>query len=285
LESLKIWWNKYGNAVTIVAVIILIVVVGKQRFESFRERRTAQAMTDLDSASSPQAVEEIITANKSSVVTPLARLRLGSFYFNAEQYSLALSTYEEFLAKHPRHNFAPVAELGLAHSLEATGKVSEAADKFEKFLQKNPDSFLSIPARLGLGRTLILSGKKDEGKAVLDLLITEKAGSRWAVYADELARAKDRLKIPQIPSTTDLSSFFSPEMSPLQILEEPVDEEASVTDETSADDNTETVAVEQETEAGEQEITEKTESAEEIVTEEDEEVTSAAPEGAVDEES
>ncbi|NLB68819.1 MAG: hypothetical protein GX804_03910, partial [Lentisphaerae bacterium] len=125
----------------------------------------------------------------------------------------------------------------------------------------------------------------DEGKAVLDLLITEKAGSRWAVYADELARAKDRLKIPQIPSTTDLSSFFSPEMSPLQILEEPVDEEASVTDETSADDNTETVAVEQETEAGEQEITEKTESAEEIVTEEDEEVTSAAPEGAVDEES
>ena len=60
-------------------------------------------------------------------------------------------------------------------------------------------------------RSLILAGKKDEGKKVLDLFITENAGTRWAAYADELIKAKNRLVLPSAPAAADLSTFFSAE--------------------------------------------------------------------------
>ncbi len=228
LESLKKWWSAHGNAVTIAMIAILVAVIGVQQYGRMKKRAASETIMTLETARSTQAVEEIIAADKSSVATPLARLRLAAMYFSQEQHALAQSTYEEFLKKHPKHQMAPVAEVGLAHSLEATGKVDEAAEKFRAFVEANTNSYLTTTARLGLGRSLILAGKKDEGKAVLDLLITETAGSRWAGYADELARAKDRLIIPAAPASTDLSDFFSPEQNPAAILVEPPEDSVAV---------------------------------------------------------
>lgn len=228
LEALKKWWNSHGNVVTIAAIVVLVAVIGVQQYGRMKQSASSEALMSLQQAGSPQALEEIIAGNRSSVVTPLARLRLAALYFEQEQYALALSTYEEFLKKHPKHQMLAVAELGLAHSLEANGKVDEAAEKFRAFVEANPDSYLTTTARLGLGRSLILAGKKDDGKAVLDLLITETAGTRWAAYADELVRAKDRLTIPAAPASTDLSTFFSPEQSPSSILFEPPEDSATV---------------------------------------------------------
>lgn len=213
LEALKDWWDAHGNKVTIVMIAMLVAVIGFQQYGRWRERANVKSMSDFDSARTPEALEELITANSSSVVTPLARLRLASVYFNDEKFALSQSAYEGFLAENAKHRFAPVAQMGLAHCLEANGQVSEAADKFRRFAEANPGSFLAPTARLGLGRCLILSGKVDEGKKVLDLFLTEKAGTRWAAYADELIRSMDIITIPSAPASTDLSSFFSAEES------------------------------------------------------------------------
>jgi len=213
LEALKDWWDAHGNKVTIVMIAVLVAVIGFQQYGRWRERAGAKSMSDFDSARTPEALEEIIAADASSAVTPLARLRLAGIYFNDEKFALSQSAYEGFLAKNAKHRFAPVAELGLAHCLEANGQVAEAAEKFRLFAEANPNSFLAPTARLGHGRCLILSGKAEEGKKVLDLFITEKAGTRWAAYADELIRSMDIITIPSAPAPTDLSSFFSAEES------------------------------------------------------------------------
>ncbi len=213
LEALKDWWNSHGDKVTMGLIAVLVAVIGWQQYGRWHNRTTARAMSEFDSARTPEALELLINDNASKTVTPLARLRLASIYFADEKYTLAQSTYEAFLAENTDHPMADVAQVGLAHCLEATGKVEEAAAKFKAFAEENQDSFLAPMARIGLGRCLILGGKRDEGKAVLDLFITEKAGTRWASYADELLRSKDRLSIPAAPASTDLSSFFSAEES------------------------------------------------------------------------
>ena len=219
LEEFKIWWNKHGNAVTIVMVAVLLVVIGVQQFNRWQERRTADAMSRLYMSNSPAELEELIAAGKSKPATALARLRLAGVYYSEGQYELAQGVYRAFLDNSPKHGLAAVAQVGLAHSLEAAGKVDEAAAEFKAFVEANPDSFLTTTARLGLGRSLILAGKKDDGKAVLDLLITEAAGTRWASYADELIKAKDLLAVPTASTGADMMSFFSPELQPIGAAE------------------------------------------------------------------
>ena len=211
LEALKDWWDSHGNKVTILMIAVLVAVVGFQQYGRWHERSTSKALSDFDSARTPEALEEIIATDASQAVTPLARLRLANIYFADEKFTLAQSTYEAFLQKNAKHPFAAIAEVGLAHCLEATGQAAQAADKFRAFADANPKSFLAPTARLGEGRSLILAGKKDEGKKVLDLFITENAGTRWAAYADELIKAKNRLALPSAPAAADLSTFFSAE--------------------------------------------------------------------------
>lgn len=213
LEALKAWWNSHGDKVTMGLIAVLVVVFGYQQYTRWHEKSSARAMTAFDSARSPEALEQLINDNASKTVTPLARLRLASIYFAEQNYTLAQSAYEAFLTENANHPLVDVATVGLAHSLEANGKVEEAAAKFKAFAEAKPDSFLAPMAQIGLGRCLILADRDDEGKGVLDLFITEKAGTRWASYADEILRDKDRLTIPVAPASTDLSSFFSGEES------------------------------------------------------------------------
>lgn len=217
LETLKVWWNSHGDKVTLGLIAVLVVVIGLQQYGRWHDRTSARAMAAFDSARSPEALEQLINDNASKTVTPLARLRLASIYFADQKYTLAQSTYEAFLAENATHPLVDIATVGLAHSLEANGKVEDAAAKFKAFAEAKPDSFLAPMARIGLGRCLILAGRRDEGKGVLDLFITEKAGTRWASYADEILRDKDRLSVPVAPASTDLSSFFSAEESAAEV--------------------------------------------------------------------
>jgi len=213
LEALKSWWNSHGDKVTMVLIAVLVAVIGWQQYGRWHTRTNSRAMSEFDTARTPEALEMLINDNASKTVTPLARLRLASIYFADEKYTLAQSAYEAFLTENANHPMVNVAKMGLAHCLEANGKVEEAAAKFKAFAEENPDSFLTPMALIGQGRCLILAGQRDEGKAVLDLFITEKAGTRWASYADEILRSKDRLSVPVAPASTDLSSFFSAEES------------------------------------------------------------------------
>lgn len=209
LEAFKDWWDAHGNKVTIVLIAILALVVGFQQFTRWREKSAERAMSAFDQARTPEALEEIIAADKSSAVTPLARLRLAGVYYSTEKYDLAQSAYEAFLKKNAKHPLADIAKVGLAHCLEAQGKVAEAAAAFGAFADARPDSFLAATARLGQGRNLILAGSHDEGKRILDLFIAEKAGTTWAAQADEIVQAIGRIAIPA-PSApmTDIASLF-----------------------------------------------------------------------------
>lgn len=208
LEILKEWWKTNGDKISMLAIAILAVIIGFQQYSRWSTRRNENAMTAYDQAQTPEALEALINKNASKTVTPLARLRLGNIFFQQGKYALAESVYETFLKETPHHEFADIAKVGLAHALEANGFIEKASETFKAFTENQPDSFLAPLATLGLGRTLILADRRDEGKAVLDLLIIETAGTQWAAFADEILRNRDRLTVPEAPGYADLSAFF-----------------------------------------------------------------------------
>lgn len=209
LEGIKEWWHAHGDTITIVILAVLVAVIGFQQYGRWNVRREARAMQAFEAAASADALEQIISENTSRSVTPLARLRLAGVFFRQEKYDLAQSVYEAFLADTPDHELADIARVGLAHALEANHEIEAAVNHFRAFTETRANSFLAPMATIGLGRTLILAGRRDEGKAVLDLFITETAGTRWAGFADEILRSRDRLTLPETTGAIELASFFS----------------------------------------------------------------------------
>ena len=216
LEELKAWWNAHGNAVTIALCVVLAVVLGSRWLRSHRENAAAQAMAEFQRAGDAASLEAVIHEDRSSAVTDLARLRLASLHDAAGDWEQAQDAYRAFLDKAPDHFFADIAAFGLAHCAEALGRVGEAAEAFRAFYETDhPDSSLAPAARVAQARCLILTGTdegKREGKEILDNVMADYPQTPWAVEADEVIRAKDRLAVPQPADagSLDLGSLFAP---------------------------------------------------------------------------
>ncbi len=212
LEDLKQWWNAHGNAVTIVLCVVLAVVLGVRWIRSHREANAERAMAALQQAGDIPALEGVIHENLSRPVTDLARLRLAAVHNAAGNFDQAADAYRGFLESSPDHFFADIAAFGLAHCDEALGRVAEAAAAFRKFYETDyPNSSLAPDARIAEARCLILTGTKegrDEGKAKLDLFLTQYPETTWASQADEVIRAKDRLSVPAPAGEADLSALM-----------------------------------------------------------------------------
>ena len=218
IEELKQWWNAHGNAVTIVLCVVLAVVLGTRWIRSHRENNAAQALAELQQARDVPALEALIHENRSSGVTDFARLRLAAMHDAAGEWEQAADAYRGFLDAAPKHFLADVAAFGLAHCDEALGRVAEAAEAFRTFHETDfPNSALAPDARIAQARCLILSGTEEgrrEGKALLDLFLTEYPGTAWAAQADEVIRAKDRLAVPAPAGQVDLSALLQPAAEP-----------------------------------------------------------------------
>lgn len=208
LETLKVWWNAHGNQVSTILVVILVVIVGIQQLNRWRDRVAVREMTQFEQAGTAEALEEILASKPNANVSALARLRLAGLYYATEKFELAQSSYEGFLAKHPQHALVDVATMGVAFCLEAQGKVKEAEAAFTAFVEAKPASFLAPMARIGQGRNRVLAKDPAGAKQVLDLVIAEKAGSVWALQADEIVQSMSRLAVPAA-APTDIASLFN----------------------------------------------------------------------------
>ena len=234
IEELKAWWNAHGNVVTIALCVVLAVVLGSRWLRSHRENAAAQAMSEFQRAGDAAALEAIVHDNRSAAVTDLARLRLASIHDAAGDWEQAQEAYRAFLDKAPDHFFADIAAFGLAHCAEALGRVDEAAEAFRRFHETDhPDSALAPAARVAQARCLILTGTdqgKLEGKEILDNVMADLPQTPWAVEADEVIRAKDRLTVPPAAGAgqLDMGALFAPaaEAAPGDAPAEPAAEAA-----------------------------------------------------------
>ena len=233
IEELKQWWNAHGNLVTIVLCVVLAVVLGSRWLRSHREASAERAMAEFQQAGDVAALEKIVHENRAAGVTDLARLRLAAMHDQAGEWDEAADVYRAFLAASPDHFLADVAAFGLAHCAEAAGRVAEAAEAFRKFHETDyPKSAFAPDARIAQARCLILTGTEEgkrEGKALLDLFLTEYPGTAWATQADEVIRARDRLAVPAASSgEIDLDALLKPaaEPAPEAPAAEPVAEPA-----------------------------------------------------------
>jgi tetratricopeptide (TPR) repeat protein len=189
LLDLKTFLQTHGLPVAIgicLAVAIILALVYRQ---NNAEAEKTEALAKLYSAKSIQDITYIVDRQASTPAAPLALLKLAKIQFDAGNYDMAISKYNDFKTKYPKHEFVDAAELGRIHCIEARRQYEEAATAFGSFIAKDPKNYLAPEAMFGQARCLEQLGRYKEAKALYEDFITANQNSGWILKAKELLDA------------------------------------------------------------------------------------------------
>jgi tol-pal system protein YbgF len=106
----------------------------------------------------------------------------------AGSYSVAISGFESFLNQYSSSPLAPNAEYWLGEAHYVNNDFAAAERAFQTVLDKWPSSSKAPDAMLDLGNTQLAQGKSTKGRATLQRVVSQYAGT------DAATRAQTRLK-------------------------------------------------------------------------------------------
>jgi tetratricopeptide (TPR) repeat protein len=189
LLDLKVFLQTHGLPVAIGVCLAVAVILALIYRQNSAETEKAEALTKLYNAKSLQDITYIVDHQASTPAAPLALLKMAKLQFDSGNYDLAISKYNDFKTKYPKHEFVEAAEIGRIHCIEARRQYEEAAAAFGSFVAKNPKHFLAPEAMFGQARCLDQLGRYKEAKALYEDFITANQNSGWLLRAKELLDA------------------------------------------------------------------------------------------------
>jgi len=176
--------KRYGKLIGAGILTAAIVVLASHAMAASKAAKIAEAEQMLMTAQTPEQLQDLISAYKSTPTAPVAQLDLAKMIFNQGDFAEARVQYERFTKNYKSSDLMPIAQFGLAHCTEADGNFAAAAEEFKDFLAGNQGHYLNAPAVLARARCLEQAGNLDESRIVLEDFLAENTGSQWASVAE-----------------------------------------------------------------------------------------------------
>jgi len=176
--------KRYGKLIAAGIAAAAVAVLVSRAMAAKKAADIAEAEQMLNSARTPQQLEELVDEYKSTPTAPVALLNLAKVLYNQGDVAQARARYERFLDEYKKIDQRPIAEFGLAHCTEAEGRFGDAVNELKDFLAAYPDHYLTSPAVLALARCQRQAGQTDDARITLEDFLAEHAGSQWAGPAE-----------------------------------------------------------------------------------------------------
>lgn len=198
IEQIKTWLRKHASHAVTIVLGVMIVITALNMLRSRSARRAVEANRRLSSAQSVTELESVVRDFEKTGAAPLALLSLAKQHFDNGNYEAALSQYDQFLVKWPKHDMKTTAVLGRIFCIEARGQresLEEAAAAFATFATDNPGHYLAPQAIFGQARCLEQLDRPEEARAIYEDFIAANPDNLWSTRAEELlASIQRRLK-------------------------------------------------------------------------------------------
>jgi predicted negative regulator of RcsB-dependent stress response len=185
IESLKAWWNQYGNLVTGLLTLILVVVAGVNGWKWYQRSQASQAVvyyealekavTAKDAAKVKDAAGALLDKYGSTAYAQMAALLAAKTYADGGDMKSAKAQLQWAMDKAKDEEYKHIARLRLAGIL-LDEKAYEEALKLVSI--EPPPSYVSLYADRK-GDVLLAMGKKDEAKTAYQVALdrAEKNGN------------------------------------------------------------------------------------------------------------
>ena len=131
--------QRNGRILLFVTLLGLAFVLGVTGYKWHVKKTIAQASIDLSGARGIQDLETVVERYAATPSAPMALLRLAKMYYDAGNYDMAASKYEEFEQKFPEHLMADAATLGKTMCREGKAFDSNSAAQLEHVLREFSD--------------------------------------------------------------------------------------------------------------------------------------------------
>lgn len=217
-EKLHVWFEQNRNTVIGVCIVVIVVasvVIFLRWKEASTEAAASQAMAR---AKTTTEWEQVATLYPATKVAPGALLLLADFYYEQSRYGEAQATYEKFLQKYPRDDFADSAQYGVAACLEAQAKTKDdfakAVAAYESLLSTYKDSTHAGEANLAIARCLEAQGDFAQAFQRLENSIAAMGNSQWAREAAARKAVLSRKYKPSAPAPTTIPLTVLPQPAP-----------------------------------------------------------------------
>lgn len=253
LMELKDWWNKNGNLVSSILLVVALLFVGHKYYAQHLEKRADKASAEAAMASDVASFEKVVAEYPGSGDAPVALLRAALSSVRegtTESLQLAQEKYTQFLKKYGKHDLAPLARLGVAFTDEAMGNFAQAEKVYDEYLSEHKakdvaadgvestgtigDGHYLIPvAILGRARCLALNNQVAAAQTALDQFIAAMPNTEWAVMADELKANVENLEFKAPEAAKSFESALDL-LGGAEVKEAPAAEPAAAAEEPAA---------------------------------------------------
>jgi predicted negative regulator of RcsB-dependent stress response len=199
LDSLKSWWNNYGNLATWVLIVALAAYSGWQGWKYYQRNQAAQAsqlydalqtaVTAKDNAKAQRAAADLQSRFGSTAYAPMSALVAARSAFDANDLKAAKQQLQ-WAAEHGTDEYKAVAKLRLAGILldeKAYEEALKALDgnmppEFAASVADRKGDILVAQNKLADARTayqaaLAATGKRNPGRQLIQLKLESIGGT------------------------------------------------------------------------------------------------------------
>jgi outer membrane protein assembly factor BamD (BamD/ComL family) len=126
---------------------------------------------------------EITDQHRGTRSAEEAQIAVGNLYYETGNVDEALSSYNEYLTRHPRGRFRMMAGLGKAYALEAKGDLQGAVQILSGVIEGDRENPLAGEAYMSLGRAYEGLKKPEDAMRVYGQVVERFSQTNWAQQA------------------------------------------------------------------------------------------------------
>ncbi len=227
------FWNKHGNTILTVALIVAVVFFGKRWYDSSVATAHEAAWSDLANATSPAALQAVADSHSDPSVRSLAYLRAGDLLLKKASQLATPSAEQARLSADPSADPTPQPPADPEDSHDAAQMTPQqalesAAAMYQRVVRDGQlPRVYRFNAQLGLA--CVAEEQEDWGEAARQYQeIVEQAGEGYGAIAS-LATTRlawlDRVKVPVVfaKEPEDLVDEPAPDELSNSIFDNPLD--------------------------------------------------------------
>jgi len=185
---------------TLIVLVVGLLAGLAINYQSQKEVRASEALSDIKLPSSPtilpdsgtaDAYLQVARAHKGTQAAGRALIMSGSTFFTQGLYEDAKKQFEQFVRDYPASPFVAEAQYGIASCLDAEKKTTEAIAKLEELRRRYAKSSVMDETKLSLARLYEEQGKPAQAIDLYDELV--KANQYGGIGSEAGLRMEDLL--------------------------------------------------------------------------------------------
>lgn len=200
-DKLRLFWDKYRNAIFALCVGVILAIVAKGGWDYFAQQKEIDLGKAYAAATTPEQIKAFAAAHSDHALGGIAQIRIADDAYKAAKPAEAVPAYEKAIAILKDGPLAARAKMGRALAQAQAGKTAEAVSDLKQ-LADDTKQFKAVrtEATYHLTSLAVEAGNAADAQKYVDQLMQIDVSSPWTQRAMSLRATLPTAPAPATPA-------------------------------------------------------------------------------------